>query len=103
MSKFLKIRLRNIGKVGLLNLLICLNKNMKKIILGIAIALTLLVTTSVEARVTKVKSYYKPSTGKYVSSYYKTTPNKTKIDNFSTKGNYNSYTGKKGYVNPYKY
>lgn len=76
---------------------------MKKIILSIAIILTLLITTSVEARTIKVKSYFKPSTGKYVSSYFKTSANKTKIDNFSTKGNYNPYTGKKGYANPYKW
>lgn len=75
---------------------------MKKIIIGIALALTLLLTTSIEAKTIKVKSYYKPSTGKYINSYYKTSSNKTKLDNFSTKGNYNPYTGKKGYASPYK-
>lgn len=77
---------------------------MKKTILCIAIAVTLLVTTSkIEAKTIKVKSYYKPSVGKYVMPSYRTSPNKTKIDNYSTKGNYNPYTGKKGYVNPYKW
>ncbi|KKT22798.1 MAG: SH3 superfamily protein [Parcubacteria group bacterium GW2011_GWB1_43_8b] len=56
-----------------------------------------------DARVIKVKSYYKPSTGSYVQSYYKTSPNRSKLDNWSTKGNYNPYTGKKGYVNPYRW
>ena len=56
-----------------------------------------------EAKTISVKSYYKPSTGKYVSSYYKTSPNKTKIDNYSSKYNYNPFTGKKGSVNPYKW
>ena len=77
---------------------------MKKLL----IVLTLLVgvlsfSASVEAKTTGVRGYYKPSTGRYVAPHYKTTPNRTKIDNFSTKGNYNPYTGKKGTVNPYKW
>ena len=52
---------------------------------------------------TRVRGYYKPSGGRYVAPSYRTSPNKTKIDNYSTKGNYNPYTGKKGYANPYKY
>lgn len=59
--------------------------------------------TQAEARTTRVKGYYKPSTGRYVAPHYKTTPNRTKLDNFSTKGNYNPYTGKKGTVKPYKW
>ncbi len=34
--------------------------------------------------------------GTYVPSYYKSSPNSTKLDNWSTKGNYNPYTGKLG-------
>jgi len=63
----------------------------------------LFLSTLAEAKTVKVKSYYKPSTGTYVMPSYRTSPNKTKIDNYSTKGNYNLYTGKKGTVNPYKY
>lgn len=55
-----------------------------------------------EAKTVKVKGYYKPSTGSYVAPHYKTSPNKTKFDNYSTKGNYNPYTGKKGSASPYK-
>lgn len=51
----------------------------------------------------RVRSYYKPSTGRYVAPHYRSSPNKTKLDNYSTKGNYNPYTGKKGYVNPYRW
>lgn len=58
---------------------------------------------SVEARTTRVRGYYKPSTGRYVAPHYKTTPNRSKFDNFSTKGNYNPYSGKKGTVDPFKY
>lgn len=79
-------------------------KNMKKIlsVFLVSLIMALSVFNFVEAKVIKVKPYYKPSIGKYVQPYYKTSPNKTKLDNYSTKGNYNSFTGKKGYVNPFK-
>lgn len=49
---------------------------------------------------TRVKSYTKKS-GKYVAPHYRTSPNKVKYDNWSSKGNYNPYTGKKGYKKLY--
>ncbi len=52
--------------------------------------------------ITRVRSYYKPSTGRVVMPHYRSSPNKTRIDNYSTKGNYNPYTGKKGYKSLYK-
>ncbi|TSA44824.1 hypothetical protein D4R51_03035 [bacterium] len=77
---------------------------MKKLLLVLALLVGILsFSASAEARTTRVRGYYKPPTGSYVAPHYKTTPNKTKLDNFSTKGNYNPYTGKKGTVNPYKY
>jgi hypothetical protein len=77
---------------------------MKKIIVLSVLSLFLLGLSvpSVEAKTIKVKGYYKPSTMKYVAPSYRTSPNKTKLDNYSTKGNYNPYTGKKGYTSPYK-
>lgn len=60
-------------------------------------------SASAEAKTVKVKSYYKPSTGRYVMPSYRTSPNKTKLDNYSTKGNYNPYSGKKGTVSPFRY
>ena len=45
---------------------------------------------------------YMRKNGTYVSSYIKTAPNKTKLDNFSTKGNRNPFNGKKGYKSPTK-
>ena len=76
---------------------------MKKFISGLILLITLAVAGPVSARTVTVHGYYKPSTGHYVSSYHRTSANYTKMDNWSTKGNYNPYTGKKGYVNPYKY
>jgi hypothetical protein len=40
--------------------------------------------------------YVKPSTGTYVQPHYKTNTNNTNHDNFSTKGNSNTYTGQSG-------
>ena len=76
---------------------------MKKLIAGFALALFLFVSAgSAEAKTVRVNGYYKPSTGHYVAPYYKTSPNKTKLDNYSTRGNYNPYTGKTGTKNIYR-
>ena len=75
---------------------------MKKIFLTAVLFLSLLSFSAfAEARTTRVSGYYKPSISKYIMPHYKTTPNKTKLDNYSTKGNYNPYTGKRGTANPY--
>jgi hypothetical protein len=50
-----------------------------------------------EARTVRVRGYYKPSIGRYIMPHHRTSPNRTKWDNWSTKGNYNPYTGKKGH------
>ncbi len=55
-------------------------------------------SSSVEARTIKVKSYVN-SRGTYVNSYYRTSPNRYRYDNYSAKGNYNPYSGKSGTVN----
>ena len=41
------------------------------------------------------------SNGTYVRGYHRTNRNHIKLDNYSTKGNINPYTGKKGYKRPY--
>ena len=75
---------------------------MKKLFLIVALLVGVLsFSAAAEARTTRVGGYFKSSTGRYVAPHYKTTPNRSKIDNFSTKGNYNPYTGKKGTVNPF--
>ena len=72
---------------------------MKKYILVLMLFVGLLsFSASAEAKTVRVKGYYKPSTGSYVSPSYRTSPNKYKFDNYSTKGNYNPYTGKRGYL-----
>jgi peptidoglycan hydrolase-like protein with peptidoglycan-binding domain len=47
----------------------------------------------------QVSSYTK-SNGTQVESHYRTAPNSTKNDNFSTRGNTNPYNGKAGHVSP---
>lgn len=42
------------------------------------------------------RGYIRKSTGTYVAPSHHTQPNHTKADNYSTKGNENPYTGKKG-------
>jgi antitoxin component YwqK of YwqJK toxin-antitoxin module len=44
-----------------------------------------------------VNGYYR-SDGTHVQGYYRTAPNNTNRDNFSTKGNINPYTGKSGWI-----
>lgn len=51
--------------------------------------------------VTKVKSYKKKN-GIVVSPHDRTVPNKTKTDNWSTRGNTNPETGKNGTKDPKK-
>lgn len=77
---------------------------MKKFIASILIATALLVGSAglADARTTRVRGYVKKSTGTYVAPHYRSSPNRSRYDNWSTKGNYNPYTGKKGYASPYK-
>jgi hypothetical protein len=76
---------------------------MKKFTLVVLAAGLLSPLAFVEARTTRVNGYYKPSTGTYISPSYRTSPNRSRFDNYSTKGNYNPYSGKKGTVNPYRW
>lgn len=43
---------------------------------------------------------YTRKDGTYVAPHQQTNPNSSKYDNWSTKGNVNPYTGKKGTVDP---
>ena len=49
-----------------------------------------------------VDGYFK-SDGTYVPPHFRSSPNSTKLDNYSTRGNANPYTGKEGTKNPYSY
>jgi hypothetical protein len=80
---------------------------MKKILVSVILTISLLFLSGLisfaNARSIRVKGYTRRSTGSYVQSYRRTSPNRNKWDNYSTKGNINPYTGKKGTVNPYNF
>lgn len=46
-------------------------------------------------------SGYTRSNGTYVAPHYQTNPNNTQLDNYSTRGNYNSHTGAYGTRTPH--
>ena len=51
------------------------------------------------------QTYVGPHTrkdGTYVEGHYRSQPNGTKLDNYSTQGNSNPFTGQQGTVNPYQ-
>lgn len=78
-------------------------RGMKKVVAALAVLALFGFASPALAKTVRVKGYYKPSTGRYVAPSYRTSPNKTKIDNYSTKGNYNPYTGKAGKKNSYSW
>lgn len=45
---------------------------------------------------------YTRANGTYVAPHYQSAPNSTKLDNYSSQGNYNPYTGRAGTVDPYR-
>ena len=70
---------------------------MKKAIFTIIAILFATVACFAQKSVT-VSSYYR-SNGTYVQSHYRTAPNNTVLDNWSTVGNTNPYTGQAGTKN----
>ena len=48
-----------------------------------------------------VGGYFR-SSGTYVESYHRTAPDYTRLNNYSTRGNINPYTGKRGTRSPFK-
>ena len=66
-----------------------------------ALGLTLLLAAGAVSASEYVPGYIR-SDGTYVQGHFRSTPNNTKIDNYSTRGNTNPYTGQRGSVDPYK-
>lgn len=64
--------------------------------LKLVVALILLAfSVAAEARDVRVRGYYRKD-GTYVSPHTRSAPNRTTADNWSTRGNFNPYTGKRG-------
>lgn len=60
-----------------------------------ALAVLAILSVIITQAQTYVRGYTKKN-GTYVAPHYRSSPNSTKSDNYSTKGNYNPYTGKPG-------
>ncbi len=66
----------------------------------ISAAASLLAFAPAVAQTTSVKGHVRKD-GTYVPPHYRTAPNSTKVDNYSSKPNVNPFTGKTGTVDPY--
>lgn len=72
---------------------------MKKVLLAIfAITLFVFAQPNTAEAARRVSGYYR-SSGTYVQPYYRSSPNSYRWDNYSSRGNYNPYTGRTGTVN----
>lgn len=70
-----------------------------KIITTLCAVAVLMVGTSADAQV-RVKGHFRKD-GTYVMPHVRSAPNSSRLDNYSTRGNVNPYTGEKGYASPY--
>jgi len=66
----------------------------------LAFAMLTTLSLTVAAQSTYVQPYMK-NNGTLVEGHYRNQPNGTKLDNYSSQGNVNPYTGQAGTVNPY--
>lgn len=65
-------------------------------------AAALAAATASFAQGSHFRSGYVRQDGTYVAPSYATNPNSSKLDNYSTKGNVNPYTGAPGTVDPFR-
>ena len=73
---------------------------MIKITFAFLLLISFLVNDAVGGPPVAVRGYYR-SNGTYVPPHYRSAPDGSVYNNYSTKGNQNPYTGKSGTVNPY--
>lgn len=71
---------------------------MKRIL--IAVAVTLIAGPALAQGTHSVRGYVRRD-GTYVAPHVQTNPNNTRLDNWSTRGNVNPYTGVAGTKDPY--
>ena len=69
---------------------------MKKVLVFLLMVLMTTMTTMAQSHKYQ-RGYTRKSTGTYVSGHFKTRPDRTNHNNFSTTGSRNPYTGSKGY------
>lgn len=73
---------------------------MERLWIRLAVALFAFLWVTVAISQTHVRGYYRKN-GTYVAPHYRSSPNSSRLDNWSTKGNVNPYTGQPGTRNPY--
>ncbi len=66
-----------------------------------AVISLVLIQTAASAQSSHMVQGYTRSDGTYVAPHMQTNSNSTKLDNWSTQGNVNPYTGREGTVDPY--
>ncbi len=64
------------------------------------ISLILVLTADGAFAQVHVRGHYNHRTGTYVMPHYRTAPDHTRLNNWSTRGNYNPFTGKRGSADP---
>lgn len=72
---------------------------MARIALAFCIGLVAFAITASAVGQVRVRGYLRKD-GTYVAPHYRSAPNRTKDDNYSTRGNYNPYTGEAGKTRP---
>lgn len=65
------------------------------------IILSALLAVSAAASADEFVNGYMRGDGTYVQPHFRSSPNSTSFDNYSTRGNVNPYTGSRGYTSPY--
>ena len=71
---------------------------MKMVLIGFALAA---VSASAGAQTAHEVRGYTKADGTYVAPHYQSNPDATRLNNYSTQGNVNPYTGQSGTVDPY--
>lgn len=73
---------------------------MERLWVRAVIALFALLWVTAAVSQTRVRGYFRKN-GTYVAPHYRSSPNSSRLDNWSTRGNVNPYTGQPGTHNPY--
>jgi len=55
-----------------------------------------------QAQRVHVRGHFSPKRGTYVMPHYRTAPDHSRLNNWSSRGNVNPYTGKRGTTDPYR-
>jgi hypothetical protein len=74
---------------------------MKRVLISTIVAASVLVGFADQSNAQQAVSGYTRNNGTVVQPYYRSTPNNTTLDNYSTRGNTNPYTGAAGTRDPY--